>query len=150
MQWKVNETHRCQIQHDTRIVCKNDNNHDIPIFQRYDFGYVDQSTCASSICSFEKENHGKLRNQNDATANFQLFLRILYFFYKFLNCDTGQVFFRQIVRLFFSLFVRALSPQFFCPIFFSFLILLYYFLTKRLISILNNNTTFCCLRGCVD
>ena len=95
MQWKENEANRCQIQYDTRIVRENDNNHDLPFIQRYDFGYFDQSTCASSIYSFEKENRGKLRNQNDATENFQLFLRILYFFYKFSNCDTGQVFFRQ-------------------------------------------------------
>ncbi len=95
MQWQENETHRCQIQYDTRVVCKNDNNHDLPRFQRYDFGYFDQSSCSSSIYSFEKKDNGKLRNQIDVTANFQLFLIFCIFFTKILNCDTGQVFFRQ-------------------------------------------------------
>ena len=128
MQRQKIKAYRCKIQYDTRIMCKDDYNHDLPQFQRNDFWYFDKSTCSSSIYPFEKENHGKLRNQNDATTNFQLFLRILYFSYKFLNCDTGQVIFRQMWQLFFSLLVRALSPQIFCSIFFSFLILFILFL----------------------
>ena len=82
MQWQENETYRRQTQHDSIIMCKDDYHHDIPCIQRYDFGYFNKSSCSSSIYLFEEKNYGKLRDQNDATAHFQLFLIFVFFLQK--------------------------------------------------------------------
>ena len=122
MQRQKNKAYRCKIQYDTRIMCKDDYNHDLPQFQRNDFWYFDKSTCSSSIYPFEKENHGKLRNQNDATENFQLFLRILYFFLQILKLWYGPSIFPPNVTLYFSAFWFGLRPPNFFVLYFSFLI----------------------------